>query len=101
MRSKKRTFAFNPAGVEDAGGQPQQGVNVVLGEEPPSDGLPCPAFKEDVVGNDDGGAAVDLQRGGDVLDEVQLLVGGGDPEVGAAVGDVLALGAAVDADDRD
>src|SRR5437868_4881618 len=32
------------------------------------------AFQEDVVGNDDGGAAVLLQDGEDVLEEVELFV---------------------------
>jgi len=37
--------------------------------------------EQHVVRQHDGGAAVDVEDGGDVLQEVQLLVGGGDDEV--------------------
>jgi len=39
------------------------------------------ALEEDVVGDNDGGPAVYLQQGFDMLQEVKLLVGGGSPEV--------------------
>lgn len=63
--------------------------------------LPRPRLPKGRCRERDGGAAIDLQRGCDVLDEVELLVGGGDPEIGTTVGDVFALGPSVDADHGD
>ena len=45
-------------------------------EELAADGLAGAALEEHVVGQHDGGAAVDLQHGVDVLQEVELLVAG-------------------------
>ncbi|MFE2279995.1 hypothetical protein ACFXAE_22720 [Streptomyces sp. NPDC059454] len=61
-------------------------MDVVLLQQAPTDGLTRAAFEEDVVRDDDRSPAVDLQQRGDVLDEVELLVGRGDPEVTALVG---------------
>ncbi len=44
-------------------------------------GLPCPAFKEDIIRHHDAAAAVLHQQGFDMLDKVELLIGGGGPEV--------------------
>jgi hypothetical protein len=38
-------------------------VDVALGEEAAADGFAGAAFEEDVVGDDDGGATVDLEQG--------------------------------------
>ena len=43
------------------------------------------AEEQDVVGHHDRGGAADAQQAGDVLDEVELLVAGGGPEVVALV----------------
>src|SRR5215208_6834423 len=77
-------------GVEDTCGEPQQGVYVVLTQQSAPHGLPCPAFEEHVVRYDDRGRANYLQEALDVLKEVELLVGGGCPEVVALVGLTLA-----------
>ena len=76
-------------GVEDAGRQAQQRVDVALVEQLAADGLAGAALEEHVVGHDDGGAAVDLEQRLDVLDEVELLVRGRRPEVGPVVGERL------------
>jgi len=72
---------LHATGVEDPGRQPQQGVDVALLQQSPPDGLAGSALKQDVVGDDDGGASVDGEQRPDMLQEVELLVGGGGPEV--------------------
>jgi hypothetical protein len=65
--------------VEDAGRRPQQRVHVELGEQPPPDRLARATLEQDVVRQDDSGAAIDGQDGLDVLNEVELLVARGHP----------------------
>ena len=65
-----------------------------------ADGLPGAALEEEVVGQDDGGAAVGVEDGVDVLDEVQLLVGRVGPEVLPGDKHLLALGATFGRDDK-
>jgi hypothetical protein len=79
----------------------KQRVDVALVEQLAADGLAGAALEQDVVGDDDGGAAVDLEQRFDVLDEVELLVGRAGPEVLALVADLLALGLAGLGDDED
>ena len=86
---EEQDVGLHALGVEDAGRQPQQGVDIALLQQLAADCLACPALKQHVVGHDDGGAAVDLQQGLDVLDEVELLVRRGCPEVVADVGQGL------------
>ena len=78
---EEEDVGFDALGVEDAGGQAQEGVDVAFLEEFAADGFARAAFEEDVVGDDDGGAPVDFEQGADVLDEVELFVAGGGPEV--------------------
>src|ERR1035437_7262476 len=72
-RISLRSFTSSPSwlmmvtGVEDAGGQAQQGVDVAIVEEAFADGFAGAAFKQDVIGQDDGGAAIDLEQAADVL----------------------------------
>ena len=89
---------LDPLGVEEAGGQAQQRVDVALVQELAADRLPGPALEQHVVRHDHGGAAVLLEQGLDVLDEVELLVGGGGPEV-LALDDLSLAGLAVLGDD--
>lgn len=70
-----------PLSVEEPGGKAQERVHVAFKEELLPDRLPCPTLEEDVVRDNHGGPAVLLEEGLDVLDKVQLLVGGGGPEV--------------------
>ena len=87
--------------VEDAGGEAEQRVDLALLEQVPAHGLAGAPFEEHVVGDDDGGAAVDRQQRLHVLDEVELLVGRRRPEVGAVVRQCLAVGVAFLIDDGD
>src|SRR6185437_14845473 len=50
-------------------------------EELAPNGLPRSAFEENVVRHHDGSAAILLEQGFDVLDEVELFVGSRRPEV--------------------
>jgi hypothetical protein len=76
-------------------------VDVGLLEEPSSDRLAGAPFEEHVVGDDDGAAAANVEQGEDVLDEVELLVLGGGPEVLAGVGYVFFLQGAFLGDEGD
>ena len=78
---EEEDVGLDALGVEDAGGQPQQGMDIAIVQEAFADGFAGAALEENVVGHNDGGAAVDLQQAADVLEEVELLVAGGGPEV--------------------
>jgi len=90
-------ISLDPLGIEDARRQSQQGVHVAALQQIAAHRLPRPALKEDVVRHHNGRPAIGLEHGPHVLQEVELLVGGGGPEVLAAVGLRLAalLGPAV------
>ena len=78
---EEQHVGLHALGVEDAGRQAQQGVDVALVQQPPPDRLARAALEQHVVRHHDRGAAVDLQQCLDVLEEVELLVAGGGPEV--------------------
>src|SRR5712692_4495474 len=78
---KEQDVRLYPLRVEDTRRQAQKGVHIALVEELPPYGLARAALEKHVVGDDDGRAAVDLEQRLHVLDEVELLVGGGRPEV--------------------
>jgi hypothetical protein len=88
---EEEDVGLDALGVEDAGREAQEGVDVALGEQLAADRLAGAALEEDVVGDDDGGAAVDLEERLDVLDEVELLVRGRRPEVVALDRERLAV----------
>ena len=67
---KKEDVRLHALGVEDAGGQPQQRVDVEVVEQSPAQRFTDAALEEDVVGQDDGGPAVLLEDREDVLQEV-------------------------------
>ena len=67
--------------VEDAGGQAQQRVHVRLLEQFAPDGFARAAFEQHVVRQHDRRAAVLLEDREDVLEEIELLVAGGRPEI--------------------
>lgn len=90
---------LDPLGVEQAGGEAQQGVHVAFMQELLADGLTCSALEEHVVRHHYGGPAMLFEQGFDVLDEVELLVGGGGPEVLTFDGLLLSVGPAIFADD--
>ena len=91
LRSKNRDVGLDALGVEDAGGQPQQRVNVAFGQQLAPDRLAGAALEQHVVGDNYGGAALVLEQQSNVLQEVQLLVAGGGPEVLAVHRQVLLL----------
>jgi hypothetical protein len=66
-------------------------VDVAPVQEAAADRLPRAALEEDVVGDDDRSAPVDLEEGADVLQEVELLVAGRRPEVLTQIAGVLLL----------
>jgi len=88
---EEEDVGLDSLGVEDAGGQAQEGVDVGLLEQLAADGLARAALEEHVVGQHDGRAAVLLEDGEDVLEEVELLVAGAGPEI-VAVDDERFLG---------
>ena len=57
---EEQHVGLHALGVEDAGRQPQQRVDVELLEQVAAHRLPGPALEQHVVGHDDGTAAVDL-----------------------------------------
>jgi hypothetical protein len=61
-------------------------MHVALVQELSPDSLPCPAFEQDIIRDNDGSPAILLEQRLDVLQEVQLLVRGRGPEVVALVG---------------
>ena len=74
-------------------------MHIKLAQQPPPDRLSGTALEQHVVWHDYGGPTGYPEHRSDVLDEVELLVGSGLPEVRAGVGDVLPFLAAVLADD--
>ena len=98
---EKQDVCLDALGVEDAGGEPQQGVNVRLLQQLPPHGLARSSLEQHVVGDDDRATAVDLEQALDVLEEVQLLVLGRCPEVGPLVRLVLLFQVALFVHDGD
>lgn len=78
----------------------QQRVHVAFVHQLAADGFAGAAFEQRIVGNHHRGAAVRLEQGLDVLNEVELLVAGGGPEVVALDDVLLGGGPAVLADDH-
>jgi len=59
---EEQDVRLDALGVEDAGRQAQQRVDVALVEQLATDGLAGPAFEQNVVGDDDRRAAMDLEQ---------------------------------------
>ena len=83
---EEEDVGFDSLGVEEAGGKAEERVDVAALEEFAANGFAGSAFEEDVIRDDDGGSAIHLQKADDVLDEVELFVAGGGPEVVAKNG---------------
>lgn len=75
---EEEDVGFDALGVENAGGEAQEGVDVAALEQFAADGFAGSAFEEDVVGEDDGGGATDFDFADDGLEEVELFVRGGE-----------------------
>ena len=78
---KEEYVGFDALGVEDAGRKPEQGVHIALLQELATGSLPSSALEEHVVRNHDGRPSMLLEQRPDMLDEVELLVTGADPEI--------------------
>lgn len=55
---EEENVGFDALGVEDAGGQTQDGVEIRRFKEFLAHGFACAPFKEDVIGDDDRGPPV-------------------------------------------
>ena len=84
-------IGLDALGVEEAGRETQQGMDVAFVEQFAAHHLPRPTLEQDIVGHDHGSRAVHIQDRADVLDKVQLLDTGRGTEVLAD--DVLRLAA--------
>lgn len=67
--------------VEDSGGQSENGVEVAGLQQLLPDSLPGSALKEHIVRHHHRRLSGGFQKGVDVLEEVELLVGAGGPEI--------------------
>ena len=77
--------------VEDSGGQSENGVEVAGLQQLLPDSLPGSALKEHIVRHHHRRLSGGFQKGVDVLEEVELLVGAGGPEILPVVDQVLFL----------
>ena len=98
---EEEDVGLHPGRVPDAGGEPEEGVDIGLFQESSPDCLAGAALEEHVVGDDDGAPAAHVEQGEDVLDEVELLVLGSCPEVLTGVGYVFLLQGAFFGDEGD
>ena len=76
-------IGLHALGVEDAGGQAQDGVQVALVHQVGADLPAGVALEQHVVRHHHSGAAAGLEGAVDVLQKAELLVAGGEGEVGA------------------
>jgi hypothetical protein len=86
---EEQDVGFHAVGIEDAGGQAKDGVQIGGAHQLLAHGLSGAAFEEHVVGKHHGGLSVGFEEGADVLQEVELLVARGSPEILAVVAQVL------------
>lgn len=82
---------FDTRLIEDARGQTQDCMQITGIKQFLADDLTCAALKEHVVRHDHGGLARGFQDGIDVLDEIELLVAAGGPEILTVIYEVLFL----------
>lgn len=80
---EEQHIGFDPLGVENTGGQTENGVQITLVHQVAADFLPVAVGKKHIVRQHHcgPGLTVGLQTALDVLEEVQLLVAGGESEV--------------------
>jgi hypothetical protein len=98
---EEQHVCLDALGVEDAGRQAQQGVDVTFVQQPAADRLPGPALEQHVVGHDHRRPTMRSQQHLDVLHDVELIVRRGRPEVVPHDRERLALGLALGVDDLD
>ena len=78
---EEQDVRLNSLRVEDSSGQAKQRLNVGLLQQFPPNGLSGAAFKQHIVVHNDGRAPINLQARFHVLQELELLVARGCPEV--------------------
>lgn len=76
-------------------------MDVTTLEQFAADGLTGATFEKHIIRNDDGCAAVHLEKARHVLHEIELFIAGGGPEVVAEDGERLAAFNAFVIDNRD
>ena len=62
-------------------GRRRQGVHIAFVEQATTNHLACTALEEHVIGHNDGSTTMLLEDAAHMLDEIELLVAGGGPEV--------------------
>ena len=77
--------------IENTGGQAEDGMQIGGLEQLLADDLTGTALKQHIIRNHNGGSTGGFQNGVDMLDEIQLLVGAGCPEVLTVVNQFLVL----------
>ena len=80
---EEEDVGFNALGVEDAGGETQDGVQVALVHEVAADVLADAGLKQNIVRQHHGGAASGQEVTVDVLEEAELFIAGGIGEIRA------------------
>ena len=83
--AEEQHVGLHTLGVEDAGGQAQQRVDLPVMQEPAADRLARSSFEEHVVGHHDRRPSAHLEQADYVLYEIELLVAGCGPEIVALV----------------
>ena len=58
---EEENIGLDTLGVEQAGRQTQERMDLALVQELPANGLACPTFEEDIIGDDDRSTAVLLE----------------------------------------
>ena len=84
-------IGLNTGLVEDTGWQSEDGMQIRGLEQFLTDDLTGTTFEQHIIRHHDGGSAGGFQNGVDVLDEIQLLVGTGGPEILAVVDQLFIL----------
>lgn len=82
---EEQHVGFHALGVEDAGGQAQQGMDIAAFEQLAADTFAGSTFEQHVVGANDACGSADLQFPDDVLEEVERFVTGRRPKIVALV----------------
>lgn len=73
---EEKHVGLHAIGIEDAGGQAEDGVEVEVGEQLLADGLARASLEEHVVGQHNAGPAMAFEHDHDVLEEVELVIRG-------------------------
>ena len=89
---EEQDVGLDPLGVKYAGGETQKCMNVAIIQQVSPYRLTRASLEQNVVRHHNGRPSMSLQQGPHVLEEVQLLVAGGGPEIWALHHEALPLG---------